>query len=109
MQGALEQAGKRFLEAIQQGDAATVHSMLAQRCQSVDAAALVATRQAAIAAQAGVPIGDITPLTTYVGHFDPAAGEAHTVLEWTANGQRMTLLSADGWLFEGGQWKNTTC
>jgi len=83
--------------------------MLAARCQTADVGALIASRQAAISAQAGVPIADITPLTTFVGHFDPAAGEAHTVLEWTANGQRMTLLSADGWLYEDNQWKNTTC
>ncbi|HKS92159.1 MAG TPA: hypothetical protein VJQ83_09550 [Tepidiformaceae bacterium] len=109
MQNALEQQGKLFLEAIQAGDAAAVQSMLAARCQSADVSALIASRQAAITAQAGVPIADITPLTTYVGHFDPGAGEAHTVLEWIADGQRMTLLSADGWLYEDGQWKNTVC
>ncbi len=109
MQQALEQQGKLFLEAIQRGDDAAVQSMLAARCQSADIAALVAARQGAISAQAGVAIADITPLTTFVGHFDAGAGEAHTVLEWIANGQRMTLLSADGWLYEDNQWKNTTC
>jgi hypothetical protein len=109
MQHALEQQGKLFLEAIQRGDTAAVQSMLGARCQETDVIALVARRQAEIAAQAGVPIADVTPLTTYVGHLDAAAGEAHTILEWVADGQRQRLASADGWLYEGGQWKDVTC
>jgi hypothetical protein len=48
-------------------------------------------------------------LNQYVGHFDPFAGEAHTILQLDNAGTRVELPTADGWLLESGVWKSVNC
>ena len=63
-----------------------------------------------ISAAAGVSIDQLTPLNQFVAHFDPFAGEAHTVLQLDdASGARIELPFADGWLLENGSWQSVNC
>jgi hypothetical protein len=109
LQRQLEAQGKAYLRALQAQDAAALTAMLAGRCTGTDVPALIARRRAEISAVAGVPIDQLTPLNQYVGHFDPFAGEAHTILQLDNSGARVQLPAADGWLLEGGAWKSVNC
>lgn len=109
LQRQLEQQGKSYLRALMAQDAGTVGAMLAGRCAGTDVAALIARRRSEITAVSGVPIDQLTPLNQFVGHFDAAAGEAHTVLQLDNAGTRVQLPTADGWLLEGGSWKSVVC
>jgi hypothetical protein len=109
LQHQLEQQGKAYLRALQAQDAGALKAMLAGRCSGTDVAALIARRRAEISSVAGVPIDQLTPLNQYVGHFDPFAGEAHTILQLDNAGTRVELPTADGWLLESGVWKSVNC
>jgi hypothetical protein len=110
LQQQLEQRGKTYLKALQAQDAAAITAMLAGRCAGTDVSALIARRRAEISAAAGVSIDQLTPLNQFVAHFDPFAGEAHTVLQLDdASGARIELPFADGWLLENGSWQSVNC
>jgi hypothetical protein len=109
LQHALEAQGANYLRALQAQDAAAVRGMLAGRCAGTDVAALIARRRAEIGAVAGASIDSLKPLNQLVAHFDPVAGEAHTILELSDAGRRIELPAADGWLLEGGAWKSVNC
>ncbi|MEO9256001.1 MAG: hypothetical protein ABI305_10690 [Tepidiformaceae bacterium] len=109
LQRQLEQQGKIYLQALQAQDVAAVSALLAGRCEGTDVAALITRRRAEITSVADVPIDQLTPLNQYVGHFDPFAGEAHTILQLDYAGTRVELPTADGWLLQNGAWKSVNC
>jgi len=110
LQQQLEQRGKAYVKALQAQDTAAIASMLAARCAGTDVSALIARRRAEISSAAGVPIDQLTALNQFVAHFDPFAGEAHTVLQLDdASGARVELPTADGWLLENGSWQSVNC
>ena len=109
LQRQLEAEGASYVQALQAHDAAAITSMLSARCAGTDVPALIARRRAEIAAVAGAPIEQLKALNQLVAHFDPSAGEAHTILELDNAGTRVELPVADGWLLEGGQWKSVNC
>jgi hypothetical protein len=109
LQLALERQGMAVLLALQANDVEAMRTLLASRCSATDVPALIARRRMEVSLAAGVPIADVVPLNQYVGHFDPGAGEAHTVLQFLANDERRQLSTADGWLLEDGVWKSVNC
>jgi hypothetical protein len=109
LQHQLEQQGARYLRALQVQDAAALTTMLAARCTGTDVPNLMARRRAEISAVAHASIDALTPLNQLVAHFDPIAGEAHTILELDGPSGRIELPTADGWLLEGGEWRSVNC
>jgi hypothetical protein len=81
----------------------------AARCAGQDPAQLISARRAAIAAQTGVPLDQLTAGTPLTVHSDVTAGEAHAFLGLFAGGARALTASPDGWLLEDGHWRNAEC
>lgn len=105
----LHQLGKAYLQALISNDPATIAGMLASRCSGSDPAAILARRRAEVAAEAGVPVETLVAIAPVVAHLDIPGHEAHTVIQFDAGGVRHTLGSADGWVLEGGAWRNGEC
>lgn len=105
----LHQLGKAYLQALIDNDPAPIAAMLASRCSGGDPSAILARRRAEVAAEAGVPIETLVAIAPVVAHLDLPGAEAHTVIQFDARGERHTLASADGWVLEGGAWRNAEC
>lgn len=105
----LHQLGKAYLQALIDNDPAPIAAMLASRCSSGNAPAILARRRAEVNAEAGVPIETLVAIAPVVAHLDLPGAEAHTVIQFDARGQRHTLATADGWVLEGGAWRNAEC
>lgn len=105
----LHQLGKTYLQALIANDPAPIADMLASRCSGSDPKAILARRRAEVAAEAGVPIETLVAIAPVVAHLDLPGAEAHTVIQFDAGGERHTLGTADGWVLEGGAWRNAEC
>lgn len=105
----LHQLGKTYLQALIANDPAPIAAMLASRCSRSDPRAILARRRAEVAAEAGVPIETLVAIAPVVAHLDLPGAEAHTVIQFDAGGERHTLGTADGWVLEGGAWRNAEC
>jgi len=105
----LHRLGKTYLQALIDDDPAPIAAMLASRCAGSDPSAILARRRAEVTAEAGVPIETLVAIAPVVAHLDVPGAEAHTVIQFDAGGERHTLATADGWVLEGGAWRNAEC
>jgi hypothetical protein len=109
LQAQLESDALAYTRALVDGDAATIHTLLAARCRTVDAASLIDRRRASLSLDLGVPISDVTLSAPLIGHFDAVEGVAHAFLGFESGGRKLFPRTIDGWLYESGHWRNAEC